>query len=125
LHPKARPAYLTLPTDIVYATISAQPLSVPLERALPKNDEEVEAFVIDHIIKLVRAANHEMVVLVDACAIRHDAKDEVKELLLKTRYPVYAAPMGKTVVSENYERYGGVSKYSISHGCRLHGECMW
>ena len=50
-----------------------------------------------------------VVILVDACAIRHGVKKELRELAERTRFPVYAAPMGKTAISETYERYGGVS----------------
>ena len=31
------------------------------------------------------------------------------DLCEKTGFPVYASPMGKTAISEEYERYGGVS----------------
>jgi pyruvate decarboxylase len=60
-------------------------------------------------LKLVKNANDEVVMIVDGCAIRHDVREEVNELAKKTGFPVYAAPMGKTAVSESYERYGGVS----------------
>lgn len=64
--------------------------------------------MLDEIVKLVENAADDIVILVDACAIRHDVRDEVNELITRTGYPVYSAPMGKTAVSENYERYGGV-----------------
>jgi len=93
--------------------ISSTPLSVPLSRRAQLNDPSVEKFVLDEIAKLAKAAQSDgekngIVILVDACAIRHHVRDEVKELCEKTGFPVYAAPMGKTAVSEEYERYGGV-----------------
>jgi len=57
----------------------------------------------------------DVVILVDACAIRHDLRAEVNELITKTGFPVFSAPMGKTAVSEQYERYGGIYVGSISH----------
>lgn len=45
----------------------------------------------------------------DACAIRNKSRDELLELCEKTGFPVYASPMGKTAIGEQYERYGGVS----------------
>jgi pyruvate decarboxylase len=108
---RARPVYLTLPTDLVFHKISSERLKIPLPRVPPPNDPEVEAFVLDEIVKLVEAAEDDVVILVDACAIRHDVRAEVNELIVKTGFPVYSAPMGKTVVSENYERYGGVCFY--------------
>jgi TPP-dependent 2-oxoacid decarboxylase len=95
--------------------ISSAPLSTPLARRVPVNDPSIEKFVLEEIAKLAKAAQSEgeIVILVDACAIRHHVRDEVKELCEKTGFPVYAAPMGKTVISEEYERYGGVCKFLL------------
>jgi pyruvate decarboxylase len=101
--------YLTLPTDIAHTEISSARLGIPLERHISSNDADVERFVLDEIVKLIEAAGRDIVILVDACAIRHDVRAELGELLVKTGYPVYSAPMGKTAVSEKYARYGGVS----------------
>lgn len=109
LFPQARPVYLTLPTDLVYTKISSAQLRIPLSRSPPPNDPDVEKFVLDEIVKLVEAADNDAIFLVDACAIRHDVRDELDEMIRKTGFPVYSAPMGKTAVSEQYERYGGVS----------------
>ena len=103
-----------LPTDMVKERISASRLKTPLNLAPPENDPEIEAFVLDEIVKLVEGVtkgeeNGEVVVLVDACAVRHHVKKEVDELVKKVRFPVFAAPMGRTAVDESYERYGGVS----------------
>lgn len=67
-------------------------------------------------MKLVDEAKQDTIILIDACAVRHDVRQEVNDLLTKTQFPVYAAPMGKTAVSEEHERYGGVS---IHHWLRL------
>ena len=108
-----RPAYLMLPTDIVHERISSKRLLTPLNLEPPENDVETEDFVCDEIVKLAEAADGDVIVLVDACTIRHNVKDETMTLLEKTKFPVYAAPMGKTAVPENYERYGGVSATSL------------
>lgn len=109
--PQARPVYLTLPTDLVYTKISSAQLGIPLSRSPPPNDPDVEKFVLDEIVKLVEAVDNDAIFLVDACAIRHDVRDELDEMIRKTGFPVYSAPMGKTAVSEQYERYGGVSEH--------------
>jgi pyruvate decarboxylase len=106
---RARPAYLMLPTNIAFEKISAADLQTPLTRHPPVNDTDVEKFVLDEIVRLVEEADQDVVVLVDACAIRHDVRHELQELLEKTKFPVYSAPMGKGAVNEQYERYGGVS----------------
>lgn len=106
---QGRPVYITLPTDLAYAKTSSDRLKIPLPRHPSPNDADVESFVIDEIVKQVAEADGDVVVIADACAIRHDAIDELKDLLYKTGYPVYCAPMGKSAIDETYERYGGVS----------------
>lgn len=101
--------YLTLPTDLVYAEISSERLKTPLSRNLPLNDSQSEEFVIDQIEARVKDADGDVVILVDACVVRYNVKEEVLDFLKRTGFPVYAAPMGKTAVDENWERYGGVS----------------
>ncbi|KAG6861625.1 hypothetical protein C0995_014064 [Termitomyces sp. Mi166 len=106
---KARPVYLSLPTDLVTAKISTERLHTPLTRSPPPNNPQIESFVIDLIVKQFEEAEGDAVVLVDACAIRHGAKEELNEFLRETKFPVYSTPMGKTAVDENFERYGGVN----------------
>ncbi|KAG1840611.1 thiamine diphosphate-binding protein [Suillus subalutaceus] len=110
----ARPVYLTIPMDLTSEKIPAKRLKVELSRAPPPNDPDVESYVLDEIMELVDDAKQDIVVLVDACAIRHDLRQEVNDLLVKTRFPVYAAPMGKTAVSEEHERYGGIYIGSVT-----------
>ncbi|KAF7343225.1 Pyruvate decarboxylase [Mycena venus] len=112
---RARPVYLTLPTNLVYEKISSERLKIPLSRTQPPNDPEVEAFVVEEIVKLAASAQDDVIILVDACAVRHNVCEEVNELAKKTGFPVYSAPMGKTAISEDYERYGGIYVGSISH----------
>lgn len=104
--------YLTLPTNIVFEKVPSSRLSTPLSRSLPPNDPATEQFVLDEIVKLVEGAGRDIVVLVDACTIRHHVRQELKELLDKTGFPVYSTPMGKTAISETHENYGGVSHHS-------------
>lgn len=100
--------YLSLPTDVAYERISAARLTTPLNREPPKNDPEVEASAVEYIYKLVKEADGDVAVLIDACAIRHRVKKELRDFLDKTQFPAYAAPMGKTAIDEDYPRYGGV-----------------
>ncbi|KAF8133926.1 thiamine diphosphate-binding protein [Boletus edulis] len=111
---RARPVYLTFPSDMVSEKVSAKRLKIPLSRTLPPNDPQVEQFVLDEIIKVIGEAGGDMAILVDACVLRHDVQDEVKDLVTATRFPVYSTPMGKTTVSEQFDRYGGVYIGSIS-----------
>ena len=97
-----------LPTDIAYERIPAARLKTPLNTQPPENDQDVENFVLDEIVKLIEEADRDVVILLDACVVRYRVQTEVKELVHKTRFPVSAAPMGKSSIDETYERYGGV-----------------
>ena len=92
----------------MYQEISSERLKIPLSPTLLSHNLEKEEFVINLIHERVIAARGDVVVLVDACVIRHNVRKEVVDLLDKTGLPVYAAPMGKTAIDENDKRYGGV-----------------
>ncbi|KAJ3573206.1 hypothetical protein NP233_g2580 [Leucocoprinus birnbaumii] len=112
---RARPVYMTLPTDMVHTEISGERLKIPLARHPAINDPQTEEFVLDLIQERVKEAGGDMVVLLDACVIRFDVQEEVKEFLKQTGFPVYAAPMGKTAIDEGYKRYGGIYIGTLTH----------
>jgi len=120
---QSRPVYITLPTDLVNATVSATPLETPLDFTIPENCLATEAVVLDEIAKQVSVAQERVVVIVDGCALRHGVTGEVKDLLEKTKFPVFVAPMGKSAVDESYDRFGGVrlalecSKVFLTRSC--------
>jgi pyruvate decarboxylase len=86
----ARPVYLTLPTDIVYEKVPSGRLNTPLDHLPPPNDQEVEDWVINEIVRLVKESKGDVIILVDACTIRHYVRDDVAELVKKTNFPVYS-----------------------------------
>lgn len=102
--------YLTLPTDRVFNKIPRGRLDTPLEPDPPVNDPQTEEFVLGEIQKLVVEAGSEVVILVDACTIRHDVTNKTWDLIKGTGFPVYSTPMGKAAVPEDYSRYGGVRR---------------
>lgn len=104
---KSRPVYIALPTDIVQKKVEGERLKTPIDLSFHPNDQEKEDYVVDVVLKYLEAASNP-VVLVDACAIRHRALDEVHELVSKTGLPVFVAPMGKGAVDETLPNYGGV-----------------
>lgn len=123
--------YLELPTDRVYEKVPRGRLDTPLRPTRQVTDLAEEEFVLDEIQQLVEKAGSEVVILVDACAVRHDVLEEVWDLIVRTGFPVYSAPMGKTAIPEDYERYGGVGYFCLlerilgAHAtlidlCRLH-----
>jgi pyruvate decarboxylase len=102
-----------LPTDRVYNKIPRARLDKPLQSNPKPNDPHTEEFVLREIQKLVEGAGSEVVILVDACTIRHDVTEETWDLIERTGFPVYSAPMGKAAVPEDYERYGGVRRLRL------------
>jgi hypothetical protein len=106
--------YLTFPTDRVFTEIPRAKLDAPLTPTLPQNDPATEEFVLNEIQQLVEKAGPEVVILVDACTIRHDVTEEVWDLIQRTGFPVYSAPMGKAAIPEDCERFGGVRDFLLS-----------
>ena len=100
---------------MAYERTPADRLEIPLSKIFPLNDPDTEAFVVDQIISLVDAAEGDVIILVDICALRHDCKEELIELVHRSRFPVYSSPMGKGIVDENYDRYGGASLFCTIH----------
>lgn len=99
---------MTLPTDLVSAKISSERLQTLLTRNSPVEDPQLQSFVLNLVVKHFQEAEADAVVLVDACAIRQNVKNELNEFV-KIGFPVFTTPMGKTAVDEKFERYGGVS----------------
>lgn len=104
---RSRPVYVTLPTDMIHAKVDGDRLKTPIDLTLPKNDPEKEDYVVDVVLKYLHAAKNP-IILVDACAIRHRALEEVRELVEKTGLPTFVTPMGKGAVNESHKNFGGV-----------------
>lgn len=96
-----------LPTDMVQAKVEGARLDTPIDLSEPDNEPESEDYVVDVVLKYLRAAKNP-VILVDACAIRHRVLEEVHNLIEKTNLPVFVTPMGKGAVNEEHPTYGGV-----------------
>jgi pyruvate decarboxylase len=104
---RSRPVYISLPTDIVQKKIEGERLKTPIDLSRPPNDPEKEDYVVDVVLKYLHAAKNP-VILVDACAIRHDVLEEVHDLVEASGLPTFVAPMGKGAVDETHANYGGV-----------------
>lgn len=120
---RSRPVYISLPTDIVQKKVEGERLKKPLDLSLPSNDPEKEDYVVDVVLKYLRAAKSP-VILVDACAIRHRVLDEVHDLIETSGLPAFVAPMGKGAINETHPNYGGVYAGDGSNeGVRERVEC--
>lgn len=104
---RSRPVYVTLPTDMIHAKVDGDRLQTPIDLSLPKNDSEKEDYVVDVVLKYLHAAKNP-IILVDACAIRHRALEEVRDLVEKSGLPTFVTPMGKGAVNESHKNFGGV-----------------
>lgn len=67
---RAKPVYITLPTNIAYAKISSKPLQTPLDLSFPPNDPATEAEAVDEIIEMIRRSK-KPIVLADAGAVSY------------------------------------------------------
>lgn len=115
---RSRPVYIMLPTDMVQVKVEGARLNEPIDLSEPDNEPESEAYVVDVVLKYLRAAKNP-IILVDACAIRHRVLDEVHELIEKTNLPVFVTPMGKGAVNEEHPTYGGVYAGDGSHPAQV------
>ena len=92
----------------MHEKISAARLHTPLNIKPPENNPEIEASNVGSIYKFVKDADDDVVFFIEACAIHRCVRVELRGFLEETRFPVYASPMGKIAIGEDYPRYGGV-----------------
>ncbi len=109
-----RPVYIGFPSNYVDEEVPASLLKKPLDLSLQPNDPESEEEVVETILKMVSKAKNP-IVLVDACAGRHNVKEETAQLIDITQFPVYVTPMGKGNFNEHNPRFGGVYVGSLSY----------
>lgn len=110
---KQRPVYIAIPSNIGELNISSDLLKTPIDLTMPENDKESEDEVVDSILSLIEKAKSP-IILVDACASRHDVREETAKLAEVTQAPVFATPMGKSAFDESNPRFGGCYVGSLS-----------
>ncbi|KAI9728459.1 MAG: Pyruvate decarboxylase 1 [Chrysothrix sp. TS-e1954] len=111
---KSRPAYITLPTDMVGKKVEGKRLEKPLDLRYPDNDPAQEDYAVENIMKHLQVAK-KPIILVDACAIRHRAMDETQKLVEQSGLPTFVTPMGKGAINETLPNYSGVYAGNGSH----------
>ena len=94
-----RPVYLGIPANLVDVTVSSSLLENPLDLSLKPNNAEAEEEAVELTLKLIEESSNP-IILVDACASRHNCKQETKELVEITQFPVFTTPMGKGTIDE-------------------------
>ena len=108
-----RPVYLGLPANLVDLNVPAKLLETKIDLALKANDAEAEDEVVETILSLIADAKNP-VILSDACASRHNVKNEVKQLIDATQFPAFVTPLGKGSIDEKHPRFGGVYVGTLS-----------
>ncbi|GAA5969748.1 hypothetical protein JCM11641_008028 [Rhodosporidiobolus odoratus] len=119
----ARPAYLTLPTDLVFAPVDKKRLDTPIipspvsfeEKDVLPTGKKVEAeekkrleFVVKEIERIWHGAK-DPIIIIDACAIRYGVGHLARDLIKATGVRFYTTPMGRTAIDELPENgFGGV-----------------
>ncbi|KAE8142320.1 thiamine diphosphate-binding protein [Aspergillus pseudotamarii] len=97
----------TLGNNMVQQKVEGERLQIPIEFDDPVNETETEEYVVDVVLRYLRAAKTP-VILVDAGAIRHAVLGVVHQLIQKTGFPTFVTPMGKGAVDETLPNFGGV-----------------
>ncbi|KAF8880218.1 hypothetical protein CPB84DRAFT_1792704 [Gymnopilus junonius] len=110
---KSRPAYLAIPWDLVDVKIVTTRLNDKLSVEEIPIDTDAEQAAIEHIYRRFVDAfsgkvEDNVVVIADVSVRRHHCTTEAADFLSVTKLPVYGTPLGKTVVDETSERYGGI-----------------
>ena len=109
------PVYIFIPLDMVSEEVPAELLEKPIDLSLARDDltketmEAASAAILDTISK---AKNP--VVLVDGLVHRHNAINELRQLVAKLRFPVYCTQIGKGIVSETSDLNVGVYSGAVS-----------
>lgn len=110
---RQRPVYLAIPANFSDVPVPASLLEKPIDLSLDPNPADAEDEVANTIIDMMTKAD-KPIILVDACASRHQSLEETQELAKKTQYPVFVTPMGKSSFDEHNPRFGGVYVGSLS-----------
>ncbi|CAF0787249.1 unnamed protein product [Adineta steineri] len=105
---KGRPVYIGFPIDLSDYELDVNPSSIkPLDRSIPRNPKDEHQAALENIIEHAKKSQN-IVVIVDACAIRHEMIKKVFTFIERTQLPVYVTPMAKGGIDENHPQFRGV-----------------
>ncbi|CAF0799443.1 unnamed protein product [Adineta steineri] len=105
---KGRPVYIGLAVDLSDFELNIDPSDIkPLNLSIPRNPKDDHEAAIEAIIDAAKKAQN-IIVIVDACAIRHEMMKKVFTFLERTQLPVYVTPMAKGGIDEDHPQFRGV-----------------
>ncbi|KAF2430065.1 pyruvate decarboxylase [Tothia fuscella] len=100
------PVYLYVPLDTADILVDAARLSQPLN-LWPDSSKETTMEIVDSIVKRLESAQRPCF-LVDLFTQRFGITKEVQELIKPLNIPGYVTPLGKSILDENDENFGGL-----------------
>ncbi|OZJ05100.1 hypothetical protein BZG36_01357 [Bifiguratus adelaidae] len=110
-----RPVYIDLPIDVVNEELNLPEWPPkPLDLTPPPNPPRTQQACLKAILSEIRQAKRP-ILLVDACAVRHNLEKQVQQLMDVSGFPTYVAPMGKGAVSEDHPQFRGCYAGNVSH----------
>jgi pyruvate decarboxylase len=105
---KGRPVYIGLAVDLSDYEITVDPSSIkPLNLSIPQNPKNEHQAALETVLDLAQKAQN-IVVIIDACAIRHDMMKSVLRFVERTQLAVYVTPMAKGSIDETHPQFRGV-----------------
>jgi len=110
---KSLPVYIYVPMDYVHVPVSSKRLQTPVDVSHPI-DASAEGEAIERLLKTISNARNP-VILVDALAARHGAKQEARLLVDALDFPTFATSMGKSIIDEDHPRFCGIYNGAVSY----------
>ncbi|KAI5284703.1 hypothetical protein KEM54_001133, partial [Ascosphaera aggregata] len=102
------PVYIFVPTDVPDILIDASRLSVPLDMTISNPGREfVEEEIVSSIVSLLEQAKKPSF-LIDLLVRRFGLTQHVREMVRLTGFPGFVTPMGKSLIDETDENFGGL-----------------
>ncbi|WP_133126757.1 alpha-keto acid decarboxylase family protein [Legionella nagasakiensis] len=101
---KKQPVYISLPSNMVEVEIEAPQKRLHL--TYPDSNPDALAELVARAAKLIRDAKSP-VILADLCAVRHNMKAMIHELLDQTSIPFATMNMGKGIINESHNSFMG------------------
>lgn len=105
---KGRPVYIGLAVDLSDYVVNVDPADMkPLNLSIARNPKDVHQAALQTVLDLARKSQN-IIVIVDACAVRHEMMKSVLEFVERTKLPVYVTPMAKGSINEDHPQFRGV-----------------
>ncbi|RMY84858.1 hypothetical protein D0862_11317 [Hortaea werneckii] len=103
---QSKPVYIFFPIDLVDKPVSAKALEKPLDLVNHGDEKSIEDAAKAVVEALSSSKNPS--IFVDCLVQRHQAVDEVRQLVDKLAIPIYSSNMSKGIIDETHPNYVGL-----------------